>query len=112
MIKLDFKKIMVYFIYRNDRFATIRLWRDWRALVLVFSVLLIAVLFVNGYLFWKYKFGSFVVGSEVQTAGDERALILKKQSLERAVSDLEKKEKAFSEYLSSTSTPLIKDPSI
>jgi len=112
MIKLDLKKIIGYFIYRNDRFAAIKLWRDWRVMILGFFVLLTVVFLISGYLFWKIKIDSSLGGIDDLANGNGKVLTLKKQSLDRVAKELKEKEKIFNDFLSSSSTPFIRDPSI
>lgn len=110
MIKLDFKKITRYFIYSDDRFASLKPWRDWKIMIAGLLIFLAAAIIVDGYVFWKFKSGSSFTTDD-NLANEAKILILKKQSLERVIEELEEREKTFNEVFS-TSTPLIKDPSL
>ncbi|MFA4890628.1 MAG: hypothetical protein WC587_03310 [Candidatus Paceibacterota bacterium] len=110
MIKLDFKKITRYFIYSDDRFASLKPWRDWKIMIVGLLIFLAAAIIIDGYIFWEFKFGSpFGVNNDF--ASETKILVLKKQSLERIVKELEGREKMFNDVFS-TSTPLVKDPSL
>jgi uncharacterized membrane protein len=110
MKKLDFRKITGYFIHSDERFVSVKLWRDWKIMIVGFLIFLAVAIIIDGYVFWKYKFNSpFSDLSGMAVEG--KVLIFKKQTLDRVIGVINEKEKTFNEVFSTT-TPLIKDPSL
>ena len=110
MKKLDFKKITGYFIHSDERFVKVKLWRDWKIVIVCFLIFLAVAIIVDGYIFFEYKFNSPFNNLD-GIAVDGKVLIFKKQTLNRVVGIIDEKEKTFNDVFS-TSTPLIKDPSL
>lgn len=113
-IKLDFNKIIGYFIYRNERFLAIKSERDWKALIVCFLVILLVILVAGGYLFWKIQFSeqsaSISFENEIELMKEEKSFILKRDLLDLFLNEITEKEKRFNENL--INPPVIKDPSI
>lgn len=105
--KLDFNKLIGYFINRSDRFVVIRNNRDWTILVYCFLIILLIVLIGSGYVFWSFQYKNL---TENDIQDNEVILAIKKTVLNSALENLEKKEKLYEEILKIQ--PLIQDPSI
>lgn len=110
MKKLDFKKITGYFIHSDERFVSIKLWRDWKIVIIAILAFLVAAVVVDGYIFFEYKLNSPFDNLSGAVA-DGKVLVFKRQTLERVAGVIAEKEKTFNDTFS-TSTPLIKDPSL
>lgn len=109
MKKLDFNKIIGYFINRNEKFLQIKVERDWGAIVAgFFSVLILISAFVI-YLYWNLNYGSYSIDDELIN-NDKNSLQLKKTLLRSTIDDLNAREKGFEENLKAV--PDIQDPSI
>lgn len=79
-------------------------------MIVGFLIFLAAAIIVDGYVFGKFKSGSSFTADD-NLASETKILVLKEQSLMRVMRGLEEREKTFNEVFS-TSTPLIKDPSL
>lgn len=107
-MRLDFNKIIGYFIYRNDRFLFIKLARDWKVMLLIFFVIFVLVTAAGVYIFWGFQKDSFVKKDDF--AGEEKGLIiLKKEQLNSVLGELKRREENFTKNLNA---PSVQDPSL
>lgn len=107
--KLDLNKLIGYFINHSGRFAVIKAERDWKAMVASFFAVLIIVLSLSGYIFWKFQYKYLMEGEESYQVGEE-VLSIKRGALNSALEGLEKKDRTYNDTL--TNPPIIQDPSI
>ncbi|MEW5907814.1 MAG: hypothetical protein AB1643_01380 [Patescibacteria group bacterium] len=109
MKKLDFNRIIGYFIYRNDRFTEIKLIRDWKILLSFFLISLTVCFGIGAYVFWQY-YSKVESGIKVNLNYENKTIIFKKESLTKLMEDLSERKKIFDNTISNP--PSIKDPSL
>lgn len=109
MIKLDFKKIIGYFICCNEKFFELKILRDWKALLFSFFVFLIIVFFLAGYFYWDYQ-QELNSGFTKNIQYPTKTTTLNKESLKTIFYGIERREKLFNENLEHIIE--IKDPSL
>lgn len=107
--KLDLNKLIGYFINRSGRFAVIKAERDWKVMIASFFAVMIIVLALCGYIFWKFQYKYLMEGEESYQGG-EGVLSIKKGALNSVLEELEKKDKIYNDTLANP--PIIQDPSI
>jgi hypothetical protein len=100
-----FKKIIGYFNFHTDEGREIKVLRDWRIILCGFIFILIIVFSLNAYIFRKYEKG---LSGEVKTK-EEKAITIDRDSLQKVVEEIERKEQQYKENLV---PPQIKDPSL
>lgn len=111
--KLDFNKIIGYFINRGDRFFARKAERDWRVMFVCFFTVLMVVLAMSGFFFWKIQTAQtepllkddWDIGKE-----EDRAFVIKRDLLKSILDEIEKKKEKYNEVL--TAPPSIQDPSL
>jgi len=94
----NFKKITNYFT------GEINVPRDWKLILGGFVLFLIIVFSIDGYTFWKYQ--KELSG---QTEGEVKFATVSRASLQKAIDELNIKERKFNENLIA---PAINDPSL
>ncbi len=113
-IQLDFNKIIGYFINRGAGFTAIKSDKDWKALIVCFSVVLFMILAMGGYLFWKIQFGDPLAmssfESETEFVKEEESFTFKEDLLDSLLNEMTEKEKKFNENMANPTA--IKDPSL
>lgn len=108
--KLDFNKIIGYFINRGDRFFARKAERDWRVMFVCFFTVLIVVLVMSGFFFWKIQTEPLLKDDwDIGKEGDQM-LVIKKDLLKSILDEIEKKERKYNEVLKTP--PSIQDPSL
>ncbi|MBU2219257.1 hypothetical protein KJ750_00540 [Patescibacteria group bacterium] len=108
--KLDFNKIIGYFINRGNRFFARKAERDWRIMFVCFLAILIVVLVTSEFLFWKIQTELLLKDDlDIGKEGDQ-TLVIKKDLLKSILDEIEKKKEKYNEVL--TIPPSIQDPSL
>lgn len=102
---IDFKKIIGYFNTHGADSFEIDARRDWKIIIISFSFFLLAILFVDGYVFLKF---SSVLEEKIETE-DKKTITIDKASLDKVLENISEREKRFEESLQSVK---IKDPSL
>ncbi len=108
MKTLDFRGGIKYFDYKSGRGLSVKSLRDWKILLLSFTVLIIVFLLSDIYLFWKYQM-EMNAAVDLRAVDDEKAIAVDRQSLMNVLKELDRKAARFEENLS---VPEIKDPSL
>lgn len=96
---IKFRKITNYF--EKD----INVLKNWKIVLLWFAAILIIVLLIDNYLFWKYQREAF----QPVDLGDTGFVTINRTSLQNVIDWLNIKEGKFNEDLNA---PKIKDPSL
>ena len=98
-MKLNFSKIKNYFKKEND------VLRDWKMVLIFFSIFLIVAFAADIYIFWKYQNEL----SQKATVENFKMMTVDRDSLQKVVDELKIKEANFQENLTA---PKIEDPSL
>lgn len=101
----DFKKIISYFKHGGHEEKKAMLSRDWKIIVAAFVFILIAVFFVDGYVFWKYQMEPY----KMIELGENKDEVINQNSLKKVLDKIERREKKFNENILA---PDIADPSL
>ena len=105
MISLDFKKIISYFKGRKEKEIFDRSLRDWKKLIILFSVFALLLWLVDGYLYFK---NTSFEGDLIFT-GDEKFETINRDLLSETIKNLDDRERQMAEKFSAPNLP---DPSI
>ena len=102
---VDFKKIISYFNSHSVHSLEINARRDWRVIIISFLFVLVAMLLVDGYFFWKFS----GVLEEKVTPEDKKVTVINQVLLDEVLEKIMEKEKKFE---GGSQDSEVKDPSL
>ena len=105
-MKIDFKKTLRYLNPSSvDNSGAINPYRDWKVSVIFFTIFLIIVLLVDGYVLWR---GLHVINENIVLEGQVAITVVNRESLSKAIEAIKAKEEQFKK----TFYAKIADPSL